>query len=156
MIFHTWNRRLNLFFSYSESQWRWRAWPPPLFFTLTQPRTILTAAIKQAAFSLHSCCMNSLPVLPPFWPDKLAHCMCNEGVQRSTELSAQFYATSIFQDVQFFSSKNQAYAKVKDRLFLITESIQRACHKLIYWSQYWTHHNALILALGPIHQLVLT
>lgn len=79
--------------------------------------------------------MNSLPVLPPLWPDKLAHCMCNEGVQRSTELSAQFYATSIFQDAcNSFQAKIKRMPKweVKDVLFLITESIQSASHELIY------------------------
>lgn len=34
---------------------------------------------------------------PPLWGDRLTQCMFSEGEQRSTELSARFYATPIFQ-----------------------------------------------------------
>lgn len=51
---------------------------------------------------------DSLPEPPPLWGDRLTHCMFNEGVQRSTELSTQFYATSIFRDAH-----NSFQAKIK-------------------------------------------
>lgn len=34
---------------------------------------------------------------PPLWGDRLTQCMFSEGEQRSSELSARFYATPIFQ-----------------------------------------------------------
>lgn len=74
----------------------------PLFFTLSRSLNNTDSCYQTR---LHLLCAqlllvgtDSLPEPPPLWGDRLTHCMFNEGVQRSAELSTQFYATSIFQD----------------------------------------------------------
>lgn len=51
---------------------------------------------------------------PPLWGERLTQCMFNEGEQRSTELSAQFYATPIFQSAHnSFQTKSSICQSMK-------------------------------------------